>query len=247
MKLAVLNQKGGTGKTTSAIHLATGLARRGHSVLLIDVDPQGSCAISFAKENQGLNDVLEGKSTLSERVQNIERGLDLLAGGPSLLDCEHQLHQNAHQISRLFQSRIDTAKYSMFVMDLAPARSLLNRAALYFATDLLIPVACDYLSLVGVRDILDFAESINSTRETPLCLRGLLPVFFDQRSKVSREGVQILEKHFPHKVFDAIRWTTKAKEAPSHGKTLFDYAPRSHAAMDYQALVDRFATLDSLH
>lgn len=240
MKLAVINQKGGTGKTTSSIHLAAALVNRGVSTLLIDNDPQGSVGTSLRLKLDASTSVLRGQESLHSAVQSPEKNFEVLTSGQSLLELEGQLHRRELSIERLFRQAFEgKTSAEHIVIDMAPSRSLLNEAALYFVDEVLIPVSCDYLALVGVRDILAFIQKISKAKGQEIRLRGILPTLYDKRSKVSKESVALLEKHFPGQIFSPIRQTTKVKEAPSYGQTLFEYAPRSSAAFDYSQFTDQ--------
>lgn len=245
LKLCVLNQKGGTGKTTTSIHLAAALSRRGFKTLLIDNDPQGSIAVSLKKNSGGLKEVLKQEIPLEEALQSISPSLDILASDYSLISIEADLHQKefTEKEMELYANALTKEKilsYSHIIIDMAPSRSKLNEAALYFSDEVLIPVSCDYLALVGVRDILQFLDQLNDKRPHPLRLRGILPTLYDPRNRISKETVEMLRQHFPQSVYPPIHHTTKVKEAPSHGKTLFEYAPQSRAALDYEWLSNLF-------
>lgn len=242
MKIAIINQKGGTGKTTTAVHLASSLAKRGQKTLLIDNDPQGSIAVCFKKEARGLETVLTGAASWQDLIQNESPNLDLLTTNSDLMTIEAKLHLGELEKESLFRGMLkDIEKnYQAIVVDMAPSRSSLNEAALYFVNEILIPVSCDYLALVGVRDILEFIEKVDAKRSKPLQLKGILPTLYDGRNKISKESIGLLKEHFPGKVFPPIHHTAKAKEAPSYGKTLFDYAPQNRAALDYEWLGNLF-------
>jgi len=240
MKICVINQKGGTGKTTTSIHLAAALAKRGSRALLIDCDPQGSVAVSLRLTPNGLAQIFSREFSLSDVLQNFSANFDVITGGPLLLKVESELHQNDNLKSKLFETHLDCEPYDYVILDMAPSRSLLNEAALYFCDEILVPVACDYLSLVGVRDVLEFVDRVGHDRGSKIQLRALVPTMYDTRSKISHESCTILERHFPSKVSDPIRQSTKAKEAPSFGKTLLEYAPSSTSARDYLKLANIF-------
>lgn len=237
MKLAVLNQKGGTGKTTTSLHLADGLSRRDRSVLLVDNDPQGSIATSLGLHPRGLAEFLLQEDSLSNLIQRVSQNFFVLTGSPYLQKLEQKLYENPELCQKLHRDLSLDLNFDDLIIDMAPSRSRLNQAALYAVDEILVPVACDYLSLVGVRDILDFVDEINKDREVDIKLTSIVPTFYDARSRISSESVQTLRKHFSHKVTGPIRMSTKAKEAPSFQKTLFDYSPRSTTARDYEKLV----------
>lgn len=238
MKICVINQKGGTGKTTTAIHLAAALAKRGSKCLLVDCDPQGSVAVSLRLASDALADLFLGDKEFEEVIQTLNPQLSVISSNARLMEVENRLHQNSLSKSELFKSKLKADRFDHIVLDMAPSRSLLNEAALFFADEILIPVACDYLSLVGVRDVLEFVSKVSEEKGSEIKLRSLVPTMYDTRSKISHESCTLLEKHFPSQVASPIRHSTKAKEAPSYGKTLFDYAPSSTSARDYLKLAE---------
>lgn len=241
MKTCVINQKGGTGKTTTSIHLAVALAKRGQRVLLIDNDPQGSIAVSLRARGVGFAKVLMGQKDLTEALQILGQNLCLLTSDKELLQVEALLHQQPALKKSLFQEKLGNLTDYHVIFDMAPSRSVLNEAALYYADEVLIPVSCDYLALVGVRDILEFVDEVSAKKSKALELRGILPTLYDTRSRISSEAKKLLNQHFPDKVFSPIRSSTKVKEAPSHGRTLFDYAPKSAASRDYLQFAEAFS------
>jgi len=237
--ISVLNQKGGTGKTTTSIHLAMALGQRGFNTLLLDNDPQGSVGVSLRLEPNRLSDVLLSKSSLASALM-AKDSVKVLTGGKDLLEVENRLHLHPEILPSLYREKLADISSTYTIIDMAPSRSQLNRAALFYCDAALIPVACDYLSLVGVRDIIEFIDDVNRERQIPIRIQSILPTMYDSRSRISQESVKMLREHFSHLVAEPIRMTTRAKEAPSHGKTLYEYAKRSSAAVDYINFVDRF-------
>jgi chromosome partitioning protein len=130
-------------------------------------------------------------------------------------------------------------EYDVVIVDCSPSLSLLNQNALVFADGILVPVACDFLSLVGVRQVIKTVKNVNALLHHPVQIYGVLPTFYDSRARICRDAVDTLKQHFGDRCFDPIRAATKVKEAPAQGKTLFEYAPESNAAEDYMRVVDR--------
>jgi chromosome partitioning protein len=247
MKTCVINQKGGTAKTTTSIHLAAGLAQRGIKTLLIDNDPQGSVAVSLGFKPQGLAEILLGETSFQEAVQAAEKNLLLLTTNMRLLEVEHMLHQDPEKRKTLFAERLGELRDYRVIIDMAPSRSRMNEAALFYCNEVLIPVSCDYLALVGVRDILEFVDKLSTQKEEPIKLHGVLPTLYDRRSKSAREACELLRTHFPEKLYPPIRMSTKAKEAPSHRKTIFDYSQTSSTSQDYKSFSEHFLENDTAH
>ena len=118
----------------------------------------------------------------------------------------------------------------------------MNQNALVFAEGILVPVACDFLSLVGVRQVIKTVKNVNSLLHHPVQIYGVLPTMYDARARICRDAVDTLKQHFGERCFAPVRMTTKLKEAPANGKTIFEYAPDSNAAEDYAAVVERIIT-----
>jgi chromosome partitioning protein len=127
--------------------------------------------------------------------------------------------------------------YEFIILDCAPSLSLLNQNALTFAREVLVPVSCDYLALVGVKQILRTLKHVNDVLLHPIEVLGVLPTFYDVRNKISKQAVEALQSYFTGRVMPPIRVNARLKEAPSHKKTIFEYAPDSHGAEDYAAVV----------
>jgi chromosome partitioning protein len=239
--LAVFNHKGGTGKTTTAVTVAAGLAARGKRVLLVDTDAQGNVAVSLgATSERSLYHVLVMGLRVADATRPVRPNLDLLPSNETLAAAELYLagRQNRDRVlcDRLSQA---AAAYDFVVLDCSPSLSLMNQNALVFADSVLIPVACDYLSLVGVRQVIKTVKNVNALLHHPVQIWGVLPTFFDARAKICREAVTTLKSHFGDKSLAPIRAAIKVKEAPAQGQTLFEYAAGTPAAEDYLAVVDR--------
>lgn len=239
--LAVFNHKGGTGKTTSAVTVAAGLAARGQRVLLVDTDGQGNVGVSLALEpKRSLYHVLVMGLALEEAVQPCDAGFDVLPANETLAAAELYLAGRKNR-DRVLASRLEPARrrYDTIIVDCSPSLSLMNQNALVSADAVLCPVACDYLSLVGVRQVVKTIKQVNKLLGHPVGLWGVLPTMFDARARICHEALDTLRSHFAERCLDPIRAAIKVKEAPAQGKTLFDYAPGSSVASDYARVVDR--------
>jgi chromosome partitioning protein len=241
--LAVMNQKGGTGKTTTSVSLAAGLAERGFRTLLIDLDAQGNVGVSVGvRGRRTLYHVLIDGSSPRDVAVPVRQNLDVITADQSLAAAELEL-VNAPNRAQVLARRMGDAMasdspYDHVLLDCAPSLSLLNQNALVFARQVLVPVSCDYLSLVGVKQILRTLQHVREVLLTPVDILGVLPTLFDKRNNISKQAVSALESHFGDKVLAPIRMDVRLKEAPSHKKTIFEYAPESKGASDYGALVD---------
>ncbi len=245
-KIAVFNHKGGTGKTTTSVNLAAGLAERGHRVLLLDTDSQGNVAVSLgASSERSLYHVLVMGLRASDAIQSLRPGLDLLPSNETLAAAELYLAGRQGR-DRILAQRLESVVdgYDFVVIDCSPSLSLLNQNALVLADSVLVPVGCDYLSLVGVRQVIKTVKSVNALLRHPLQIWGVLPTFFDARARICHEAIATLQTHFGDRCLPPIRATTKLKEAPARARSIFEHAPGTNAASDYAALVDALVSFD---
>ena len=239
--IAVFNHKGGTGKTTTSVNLAAGIAKLGKRVLLVDTDAQGNVGFSLnIKVERSLYHVVVMGLAVAEAAVSVRPGLDVLASNESLAAAELYLAGRQNR-DRVLSRRLEAAKsaYDFVVLDCSPSLSLMNQNALVFADSVLVPVACDYLSLVGVRQVLRTVKNVNQLLYHPVQIWGVLPTFYDPRARICREALTTLRDHFGERCLSPIRATMKVKEAPSVGQTIFEHAPGSHASEDYLGVVER--------
>ena len=244
-RIAVFNHKGGTGKTTTAVNLAAGLAEAGQRVLLVDADGQGSVGASLGiRGEQSLYHVLIHGAPVDRVAIPVRQGLDVITSNETLAAAELQLASRPNR-DRILRDRLahGAHDYDVVVIDCAPALSLMNQNALVFSDSVLIPVSCDYLSLVGVKQVLKTLKNVRELLKHEIALLGVLPTFFESRSKIARDSVSALVDHFGERCLPPIRANTKLAEAPSLKKTVFEHAPDSHGALDYHALVDHVRRL----
>jgi chromosome partitioning protein len=240
-KLAIFNHKGGTGKTTTSVSVAAGLASRGLRVLLVDTDSQGNVGVSLGiKAATSLYHVVVMGMKATDAAVNVRPNLDVLISNETLAAAELYLAGRQNR-DRILKERLAGAAdaYDVVVLDCSPSLSLMNQNALVFADGILVPVACDFLSLVGVRQVIKTVKNVNSLLHHPVQIYGVLPTFYDARARICRDAVETMKEHFGERCLAPIRATIKVKEAPAQGKTIFEYAPDSNAAEDYKRVVDR--------
>ena len=240
-RLAIFNHKGGTGKTTTSVSIAAGLALRGLRVLLVDTDSQGNVGVSLGvKAERSLYHVLVMGLKAKDAAVNVRPNFDVIVSNETLAAAELYLagRQNRDRVlrDRLLGVADD---YDVLLLDCSPSLSLLNQNALVLVDGILVPVACDFLSLVGVRQVVKTVKNVNSLLHHPVQIYGVLPTFYDARARICRDAVDTMREHFGERTFSPIRQTTKIKEAPAQGKTISEYAPDSNAAADYLRVVDR--------
>jgi len=243
-RIAILNQKGGTGKTTTAVNLAAGLAEREHEVLLVDTDAQGNVGVSLGVAGErSLYHVLVDGADPSDVAVPVRGKLDVITSDATLAAAEIWLaRQNTDQRSRILTKRLNmmaiSRRYDYVIIDCGPSLNLLNQNALSYADEVLIPVTCDYLALVGVKQVLRTIKDVERHLNHSVRISAVLPTFYDGRTRLAREVLETLQGHFKTKCLEPIRLNTRLAEAPSHKKTIFEYAPVSHGAADYNRVCD---------
>jgi chromosome partitioning protein len=239
--LAVFNHKGGTGKTTTAVTIAAGLASKGRRVLLVDTDGQGNVGVSLGMHNEKtLYHVLVMGLEPREAIVEVRPNLHVLPSNETLAAAELFLAGRQRR-DRVLASRLASLRteYDSIIVDCSPSLSLLNQNALVFADGVLCPVACDYLSIVGVRQVLRTIKQVNRLLSHPVRLWGVLPTLYDARARVCVEAYDTLRQHFGDRCLAPIRVASRAKEAPSQAQTLFEYAPDATATKDYWQVVEQ--------
>jgi chromosome partitioning protein len=237
MIISIVNQKGGTAKTTTTLNLGSGLARLGKKVLLVDWDAQGnlSYALGFQQPSPTISDVLHDDASLRESILHHEDGIDLIPSGISLADTEFSMAEADDRTSFL-QSILDTVKkdYHFILIDCPPSLSLLTLNALRASQGVIIPMQADVLSLQGLELILQTIEKVKKNYNQDLTILGILPVMVDFRRKLTQEVLEHIKMEYEVPIFQSfIRNNVRASEAPSFGKSVIEYAPRSNSAIDY--------------
>ena len=239
------NQKGGVGKPPTAVNLACGLARRGVPALLVDLDSQANAtsALGFAKtEGASLYGALTGEAQAAEKI--IATGtpnLDLIPSEVDMAAAESELLQNENYLSRLRDVLApirDSEKYAAIILDCPPALGMLSMNSLAAADHLLITLQCEYLAMEGLSQILNVVEQIRGAGVNPeLTIGGIIMTMFDVRTNLSRQVAAEVSRAFPQLVFKTmIPRSIRLGEAPSHGKSIFDYDPNGTGAAAYDAL-----------
>jgi chromosome partitioning protein len=239
-RLAIFNHKGGTGKTTTSVSLAGGLAARGLRVLLVDTDSQGNVGVSLGvKAEKTLYHVLVMGLQPTDAAVSVRPNLDIIVANETLAAAELYLAGRQNR-DRVLRDRIAPAfdVYDVILLDCSPSLSLMNQNALVVADGIIVPVACDFLSLVGVRQVIKTVKNVNSLLRHPVQITGVLPTFYDARARICRDAIESLADHFGDRMLPPIRSATRLKEAPAQAKTIFEFSPESNAAEDYGRVVD---------
>lgn len=238
--LCCLNQKGGVGKTTTSVNVAHALARSGHGVLGIDLDPQGHFAATLGVDGHqpGLDDVLIDGVRLVDRIQVAPNRMGIVPPGARLHEFEQT--QGGQERGWRLRKAIDALDpFPEFILvDCPPSSGLLAMNALLAADELVIPVSCDYLSLEGLAGLMRTLNRVEKglgvfTRKRIVVTR------FNQRRRLPREVLSKLREYFPGQVLQTpIRDNVAIAEAPGFGQTIFEYRPESNGAHDYAALAE---------
>lgn len=247
--VAIANQKGGVGKTTSAVSLAVALARAGVRVLLTDFDPQanatGSLGVNPGRLGAHVYDVLSGRVPLDQALLATDQAnLQLLPSHPDLAGAEVELatlEQHATVLRDCLTS--DEAELDVTIIDCPPSLSVLTLNALVAARDgVVIPVQCEYLALEGLSRLIQTVEAVRVGLNPTMRIVGILMTMYDVRTNLSTEVVHEVRQHFPGLVFrDAIPRSVRLSEAPSRGLSIHDYAPNSAGALAYTAAAAELA------
>jgi chromosome partitioning protein len=242
---ALVNQKGGVGKTTTTINLGAYLAQLNQKVLLVDLDPQAnttSClGIDKHKIQKSIYDVLIEETNPADAVLvSSKLNLTLLPAAPDLSGAEVELVNELARENRL-KTRLAplAASYDYILIDCPPSLSLLTVNALVAAEAVIIPVQCEYLALEGLGQLVETINRVRSALNPSLHVRGVVMTMFDARTGLSAQVVGEVRKHFPGKVFKTIvPRSVRLAEAPSHGVPISAYAATSAGAQSYRALAD---------
>ncbi|MDH6366654.1 MULTISPECIES: AAA family ATPase [Breznakia] len=242
--IAISNQKGGVGKTTTAINLASGLGYLGKKVLLVDFDPQGNATQGVGANNDDsklsvYNLIMEDYEVDQMRKKLVNPPIDLIPANISLAGADLQMVQYETGKEELLKNKLDKVKdeYDFIIIDCPPSLGLLNTNALTAADSVIIPVQCEYYALEGLMQLLLTIRLVQQLFNPNLEVEGVVLTMFDARTKLSLEVQQEVRKHFKDKVYKSfIPRNVRLSESPSRGMSIFEYDVRCEGAKAYAGL-----------
>lgn len=239
--IAVLNQKGGVGKTTSAINLGAYLAKAGKQVLVVDLDPQGNATSGLGLDKQDMEvttyDVLLGRGTMDQAIKESQvHGLNVVPANANLAASEIELADQPDREAKL-KAALAGLTYDFILIDCPPALGLLTVNALTAADYLLIPVQAEYYALEGLGQLLAVFQRVKETSNPKLEILGVVITMFDSRNSLAAQVREELTKHFGDKVFETVvPRNVRLAEAPSYGLTIMEHDKWSKGARAYKQL-----------
>ena len=241
--VAIMNQKGGVGKTTTAVNVSAAVGEMGYRTLVIDLDPQGNTTSGFGVEKDkvenSIYDMILGDTPATEAVMDVDsKNISIIPSTIQLAGAEIELVSVMARESRVKQAlAVVRDEYDYVFIDCPPSLGILTMNALTAATDLLVPIQCEYYALEGVAKLLETTKMVKAHLNPQLELLGVVMTMYDKRTTLSRQVVKEVKGYFGDKVFKTIiPRNVRLSEAPSYGQPIVSYASKSKGAESYRKL-----------
>ncbi len=237
---AVINYKGGTGKTCTLINLAHAISQKGKRVLIVDTDPQGSTSYHLGiVPVKTLFDIITKKLPAADCIYTARENLDLIASNEYLFPAENHMHKQVNRelilkelLSPIFEN------YDYVFLDCSPSINLMNQNALLCAENLLIPVSMDYMTLLGVKQLINNTKLLNRNFNSSIKVSKIIPTFYNSHNNKTKHVHESLSRVFSEYISSPIRANVTISEAAGQGKTIYEFAPTSPAANDFNKLTE---------